>query len=688
MAYEYLDSLKTAWAVTSDDTNFPRKLLLYHNHHLPPGSDQLSEEDIERLRPLMLSAINSKEAEAMLEQPIGAPNYATYNDTGTPRGTAPEVGTNEGLLKTILLKMRYVSPGTIERFLENYRLNEEDFERRPETLLQFMRHMFGPGQGEAAFNVFKTTQGKYVDAGMASGSFNQGGMDPMMMAMMMGGGNMSAMLPMLMQQGGGKVDPMIMMMLNQQSQREQQKKDQQDMMDKAMQLAMLKMVGSNMEDRNPMNPYMMGGGMGMPGWQIQEVMDSNGKVTGRTLVPATPGMGMQNQSNPVVEIVLKNALERETMLMQQSMNSNKPITDLFMSMIGNFKTNSDPVAQLGMLRQSFPELFERKTDQGNMNLDVYKLKFDTDLAMMAQKIELRKMDHQWKMEQIDRESQNDNAKQWMQMIETFGEKLGAPIATAVLGGMSGGPGGPMGAPGGPPGPGGMPGMMPGMSTQTVPTGPPPGPPPAPKPDPMMQSIISTPNPGPDPAILQVAVQQEQQTRQLQSVMLAMQQEIERLRSDNNKMNSRLQGGQQRKTVDPNTIKKLPSSTLKEALIEFNHEQARSEEVGRLLQSELANRELSGREDEEEEQEDEQQEVTAAQAAGALDEEDKDEIVQEAIEEEEMGPSEGVSTKGISTGDANNALDADNASLPSEIKDHYDSYEKTAKDIENLDTEID
>ena len=192
-------------------------------------------------------------------------------------------------------------------------------------------------------------------------------------------------------------------------------------------------------------------------------------------------------------------------------------------------------------------------------MDVYKLKFDTDLAMMAQKIELKKMDHQWKMEQIDRESQNDNAKQWMQMIQTFGEKLGAPIATAVLGGMAGGPPG-MGALGGPgaTAPGQLPGMMPGMATQTVPTGPPPGAAP-PKPDPLMQSIISTPNPGPDPAVLAVAVQQEQQTRQLQSVMLAMQQEIERLRSDNTKMNSRLtQSGQrQQKTVDPNTIKKLP-----------------------------------------------------------------------------------------------------------------------------------
>ena len=176
MAYTYLDDLKTAWAVTSDDANFPRKLLLYHNHHLPAGTDHLSEEDIERLRPLMLSAINSKEAEAAFQEPMGSNmggQYATYNDPGPSPGHTPETGTNEGLLKTILLKMRYVSPGTIERFLENYRLNEEDFERRPETLLNFMRHMFGPGQGQSAFEIFKTTQGKYVDASMG-GQYNQG----------------------------------------------------------------------------------------------------------------------------------------------------------------------------------------------------------------------------------------------------------------------------------------------------------------------------------------------------------------------------------------------------------------------------------------------------------------------------------------------------------------------------------
>jgi hypothetical protein len=447
---------------------------------------------------------------------------------------------------------------------------------------------------------------------------------------------------------------------------------------------------------------MMNGGMMGPQWQIQEVLDSNGKVTGRTLVPATPGMGGQGQSNPIVEIVLKNALERETMLMQQSMNNNKPITDLFMSMIGNFKSNSDPVAQLANLRQGFPELFEKKTDTGPQNLEVYKLKFDTDLAMMAQRIELKKMDHQWKMEQIDRESQNSNAKQWMEMIETFGEKLGVPLATAVMGGMAGGQG-PQPGPGGMPIAGRPPPMMPGEHTSVVPGGPAMGQAPIPQPKPETNPGINlgTPNPGPDPAVLAVAVQQEQQTRQLQSIMLAMEQEIGRLRSDNQKMNNKLNQGiaGPRKAVNINTIKKLPSSTLKEALVEFNHEQSRNEEIGRLLQTELADRELTGSDEEgpEEGEEDlgrkhkdegddeggDEDDVSATQAQGALDEDE-----QADFEEPDILEEQGVSTKPMHTGDQNNALSADDASVPSEISSNFEAYEKTAKELDDVDKDID
>ena len=102
------------------------------------------------------------------------------------------------------------------------------------------------------------------------------------------------------------------------------------------------------------------------------------------------------------------------------------------------------------------------------------------------------------------------------------------------------------------------------------------------------------------------------------------------------------------------------------------------------------------EDEEEEEEEsygEEKEVTPAEAKGALDEpEEPDEEEEEEKDEpfeESAGPAEGVSTKGIKTSDADNALGSETASSPyPEIKDHYEAYEKTAKEIEDLETEID
>ena len=59
-------------------------------------------------------------------------------------------------------------------------------------------------------------------------------------------------------------------------------------------------------------------------------------------------------------------------------------------------------------------------------------------------------------------------------------------------------------------PGQLPGMMPGDGDPNRANGRTTVAPQLLNPDPLMQSIISTPNPGPDPAVLAVAVQQEQQ----------------------------------------------------------------------------------------------------------------------------------------------------------------------------------
>jgi hypothetical protein len=176
---------------------------------------------------------------------------------------------------------------------------------------------------------------------------------------------------------------------------------------------------------------------------------------------------------------------------------------------------------------------------------------------------------------------------------------------------------------------------------------------------------------------------------MQSVMLAMQQEIERVRSDNQKLNAKLQKGPVKTKIDPNAIKKLPTSTLKEAMLEYSHEQSNNEEVGKLLQTELANRELYGKEDAEEEEEDDvldsidedeeeesapEEEVDAEDARNALDDDDLG------------GPSEGVSTKQMQVSDQNNSIDGGEIEMPSEIARNYEAYKKVAKDEEDLDIE--
>jgi len=58
--------------------------------------------------------------------------------------------------------MRYVNTATIERFLANYRLGKKVYDQRDDMLLDYMQHMFGPGQGKSAFDLFKAIHGESV----------------------------------------------------------------------------------------------------------------------------------------------------------------------------------------------------------------------------------------------------------------------------------------------------------------------------------------------------------------------------------------------------------------------------------------------------------------------------------------------------------------------------------------------
>jgi hypothetical protein len=57
-------------------------------------------------------------------------------------------------LKSILSNMRYVNDCTIRRFFNMYNLGKKVFHDRPSLLRDYMVHMFGPGQGGCAHDLF------------------------------------------------------------------------------------------------------------------------------------------------------------------------------------------------------------------------------------------------------------------------------------------------------------------------------------------------------------------------------------------------------------------------------------------------------------------------------------------------------------------------------------------------------
>lgn len=494
--------LNCIWS--EDEGDFPKRVLNFYNKEVPNVDEQLNVTDIQMLHHFVddyyekhlpggnlnkgKEAIHTDEVFVPAEiTPNSPPPQESYNNQPqqhyTKMSNQPyfnqaeyqkrDLSTDAGYLRTLLEQGKYVHPSLIDRFVKQYDMNKEVFDRDPLALLGYMKHVFSASQGEEIWKIFQKGRGKFVPDGQ--GQFQQGQMDPMQMFMMMnmmnGGGNMNPqMMPMFQQmmgnnQGNGQMDMNQMMMMlmmsqmGQKSAKDQQKQDMNELFEKMIQAIMLKMVGGAAEDRKPWDMYgmggMMGGMMGPP--QIQEVMDANGRVTQRNIVPnfGMPGMmGQQNQPDPVLMSVLNNTMNTNTQLLMKITDSGKPITDILLGMIPYFKDSGNSALQLSNMFKTMNEMvpgFFGGKQQDGQNIEIAKLKLDTDLALSAQNMELQKMQHTWRIDEMDRKANNDNAQNWMRMIEGLGGGFMDKVAPAVMEGL--GKGGLVG--GGSKGPGGQ-----------------------------------------------------------------------------------------------------------------------------------------------------------------------------------------------------------------------------------------
>lgn len=381
-----------------------------------------------------------------------------------------DLSTDAGYLKTLLEQGKYVHPTLIERFVRQYDMNKEVFDRDPIALLGYMKHMFTAQQGEELWKLFQKGRGKFVPDN--PNQMGQGGMDPMQMMLMMnmmggGGGFNPSMMPFLQQMGGQNyggngmdMNQMMMMLMMQQmgqkSQKDQQKQDMNEMFEKMIQAIMLKMVSGASEDKKPWDVYgMMGMNPMMGPPQIQEVMDANGRVTQRNIVPSFGMGGHSNQPDPLLMSVLNNTMNTNTQLLMKITDAGKTPTDILLGMIPYFKDSGNSALQLSNMFKTMNEMvpgFFNKGNQEAPNVEIAKLKLDTDLALQAQRMELAKMEHTWRIDEMDRKANNDNAQNWMRMIETLGGSFTDKVAPALLegfgkGGLMGGKGPGAGGPG-------------------------------------------------------------------------------------------------------------------------------------------------------------------------------------------------------------------------------------------------
>ena len=628
-----LNEFTTTYQLTEDETDFPRKLLKLYNINIPEegGGDKLDTTDVRNLRAYVERARKRDGLEDEIDSIPGDFTSQGRGDPsmsyGQPQGQTSDKNfdktTEDGLWRSILYSAKNVNPQANERFINLYNMGKRAYQANPQSLLDLMRHMFGPGFGTDAFNLFHNSKGEYVAeasqpsvGGMGMGG---GGMDPMMLMMMMGGGggNMAQMLPLLMQQGGnglpgsgggGPMSQAMQLMMMQEFKKQNEKKEQQERFDQIMNVMMLKMIGGTMDSRTQMDAAS-------GNFMVNEILDKDRNVTKRELVPmatilSNPLMaggifGNHGGQDETTQAVLRNALEEKSKMMELYMQNNQPMMQVFASLLSNFQQKNDPVQMISTLMDIQDKFI--KPGAGAIDPEIERMKIDLQLATNQQNMTLEQMKHTWEMEKEEKKAGADNVKSWMSMISNVGEKLAAPAMQIVAGGMGKGAGllnqGQQGPGGGLPPLGRQQPVKPGGLDVGTPMPPPPG---AVRqegvslgvPDPDHNQHLLPPDPQPqqggggglDPEMV-LLMTKMQQTEQANQVMM---QEINRLRgiiiSEGQQQQQQKRQPQPEPEVDKNKLAQLTDAQIDEMLEQLKGNEQEVQQARQILEGEKSDRE--------------------------------------------------------------------------------------------------
>lgn len=218
------------------------------------------------------------------------------------------------------------------------------------------------------------------------------------------------------------------------------------------------MMDRMMNSQIPTQPGQMGA-MGNGG-NMEEVLDSSGKVVKRIFYNNTPQNGNSNQditNSPVFSAVttlfstmLNNQGKEKEILLQKLNTPDNAWKDLAETFVKSSMSMQNPTAMVSQMIDIADKIRppQQQNNDVSKSIEATKLEVDSKIALGELALKRLELEHNFQMDEKQSSQDNNNVDRWLDALQGLGESVIKPVAMKFVEGMGQGKfpiGGPLGA---------------------------------------------------------------------------------------------------------------------------------------------------------------------------------------------------------------------------------------------------
>lgn len=347
-----------------------------------------------------------------------------------------------GIMEYVLSTTPNNRPQQVPIFIDNFERLYMKWLNNPMALQEHLFNNFGPIAGKSAFNTWRDLRDDYYQKqyGYTPGNmtlasdYSTGGMG---MGMMGNGGL-----------GMGNITPEMQWEMELERRAEKR-------FTKMMRTMEMTMMDRMMNSQIPTQPGQMGNANG----NMEEVLDSSGKVVKRIFYNNTPQNGNANQditNSPVFSAVtslfstmLNNQGKEKEILLQKLNTPDTSWKELAETFIKSSFTTQNPTAMVGQLIDIADKIRPQQQQNNDVSksIEATKLEVDSKIALGELALKRLELEHNFQMDEKQSSQDNNNVDRWLDALQGLGESVIKPVAMKFVEGMGQGKfpiGGPLG----------------------------------------------------------------------------------------------------------------------------------------------------------------------------------------------------------------------------------------------------